>query len=91
MVPPALQIKKTVTIMGDDAAAHTVAQAFATLNLTYHFHVCAEEIGNGATVDSADWKDEPSSGALAEIAPGTRRFLVRLRCDLVGPDYILPY
>lgn len=69
--------------MGDDAAG-TVASSLQTLGLTYQFHVCAEEIGNGGTVDSEAWK-EPASGAQAELEEGTRRFLVRLRCAARQP------
>ena len=61
-----------------DKAKESVAEALGKMGLTYQYHVCAEEVGQGATVDSPDWK-EPSSGAQAPIEPGTRRFLVRLR------------
>ena len=61
-----------------DTAKESVAEALGKMGLTYQYHVCAEEVGQGATVDSADWK-EPASGAQAPIEPGTRRFLVRLR------------
>lgn len=59
--------------------AQEVATALGKMGLTYQYHVCAEELGEGATLDSPDWK-EPRSGSLAPIEPGTRRFLVRLRC-----------
>jgi len=61
-----------------DMAAERVAEALGKMGLSYQYHVCAEEIGDGATVDNPNWK-EPSSGSHAPIEPGTRRFLVRLR------------
>ena len=61
-----------------DKAAESVAEALGKMGLTYQYHVCAEEIGDGATVDSPTWK-EPNTGSQAPIEPGTRRFLVRLR------------
>ena len=59
-------------------AAEHVAEALGKMGLSYQYHVCAEAIGDGATVDNPNWK-EPSSGSHAPIEPGTRRFLVRLR------------
>jgi hypothetical protein len=62
-----------------DTAVASIDEALGKMGLTYQYHVCAEEIGNGDTVDGPTWK-EPKSGAQTPIEPGTRRFLVRLRC-----------
>lgn len=63
----------------EGGAKSKVAEALGKMGLTYQYHVCAEEIGEGLTILDSNWK-EPMSGAQAPVEAGTRRFLVRLRC-----------
>jgi len=61
-----------------DKGVAAVAAAVGAMKLSYSFHVCAEEAGNGVTQPGEGWKGDLTSGADGAIEPGTRRFLVRL-------------